>query len=316
MNKNIEHGFDPEEIIFAVTDKCNLHCKHCYVKRNNLSLKSDVAISFLKTCKNISKIGFSGGEPFLNTLYMEEIIQFAVKNDFTFDKIMTNGDWWKTEDELCSTLEKIYNAGFDGKFGLSYDSYHNQKPERIATFCNNVFRIWKDNFIIEIQFVMNNKKDDFELIEKLAKAMNCKSKKISFDKTKGGTMTLQNENLFIPIYITPLSVQSDNPQAWKDKKWFKEDYCEGPGQLFYVHPNGDIAPCCGFANESEKLIIGNINQTYDIVMKQASENKLVNICYNEGLLSYMKEMKKEGCKFRGKTSDNCCFCEYLAKKID
>ena len=51
-----------------------------------------------------------------------------------FDQIMTNGDWWKDEEELNAKLKLIYDAGYDGKIGLSYDSFHGQTEERIKTF--------------------------------------------------------------------------------------------------------------------------------------------------------------------------------------
>ncbi len=317
MRKQIQqgHSFNPEEIIFAATDKCNLKCSHCYVKRNNFLLCAEDSINFLKSSSNISKIGFSGGEPFLNISYMEEIIKFASQNDFLFDRIMTNGDWWKDEDELEASLKRIYDAGFDGTFGLSFDSYHNQNIDRLCCFCEKAVGIWNNPSVIEIQFVMNEQKSDLILLKDLADTLNCPLKKVFFNKKTGGTYLLEKEDVFIKVQITPLCFSCDNPKAWQDKKWFKEDFCEGPGQILYVHPNGNIAPCCGFANECEKLIIGNIKQDFETVMKNAADNKMIDICYNSGLLNFLKEKQKQGMKFQGKTSDNCTFCEYVAKNL-
>ncbi len=69
---------------------------------------------------------------------MLEVISWAYQNDFCFDQIMTNGDWWKTEEDLRSTLQKIQDAGYDGKIGLSYDNFHGQDFERIKTFASSV----------------------------------------------------------------------------------------------------------------------------------------------------------------------------------
>ena len=62
--------------------------------------------------------------------FLFEVTKFAIEKDFLFDQIMTNGCWWKSEEELSQTLQDLYDAGFDGKIGLSWDIFHNQNEER------------------------------------------------------------------------------------------------------------------------------------------------------------------------------------------
>ena len=120
--------FNPQEIIFAATNSCNLHCKHCFIDRAPHKLKIQDAIKLLKSCKdsegacNIEKIGFSGGEPFLYFDFLCEVTKAAVQMDFMFDQIMTNGDWWVDESDLMQRLQTVYNAGYDGRIGLSWGS--------------------------------------------------------------------------------------------------------------------------------------------------------------------------------------------------
>lgn len=279
--------FEPNEIIFAVTDECNLHCKHCFVKRNHQKLDIELSKKFLISCKNkIQKVGFSGGEPFLYVDFLVEIIKTTIECDLLFDQIMTNGDWWKNEDELSSTLQKIYDVGFDGKIGLSWDSFHGQNPKKMETFINKVVNIFGENSL-NIQTVISSvskEKNDY----------------IDFSKFPN-----------IPIFYLPQTYLSQNQSAWNSKKWFKEDFCAGPGNIFYVHPNGKIAPCCGFANENEKLIIGTINDDFEQIMKNASKNEMIDICFNKGLSKYRKELKKQKIKFKGKCGDNCSFCDFI-----
>ena len=151
--------FNPEEIIFATTTACNLHCPHCFVNRKPNHLNSQDAVNFLQTAhdsanSSIEKVGFSGGEPFLSTGFLCDVIKAAIDMDFMFDRIMTNGDWWKTEEDLRATLQKIYDAGYDGKIGLSYDIFHAQSEERIATFIKTVWEIFGTD-AVEIQSVKN-----------------------------------------------------------------------------------------------------------------------------------------------------------------
>ena len=110
----MNHAFFPTEIIFSATDACNLHCSHCFVSRSPNKLEIQTAQNFLKNCvqsveKNpelprIEKIGFSGGEPFLYLDFLLGLIPFVIQNDLYFDQIMTNGDWWKSEQDLKETL--------------------------------------------------------------------------------------------------------------------------------------------------------------------------------------------------------------------
>lgn len=309
--------FSPNEIIFSVTDSCNLHCEHCYVSRKGHCLNQNDAKVFLESCKSsqnckIDTIGFSGGEPFLNLNFITEVCKYAVQNDFMFDRIITNGCWYNDKSQLEQKLSSLYESGFDGKIAISWDSFHGQKTEQIADFCKAVFSIWNNFSMIEFQSVVNENCPNFilEKLTELAKLLNCSCTKNLDKKTNCGTIILENENTFIKTDVTPQCFESSNSLAWKSKKWFEEDFCEGPGQLLFVHPNGNIAPCCGFANECKELFIGNIFQTFETVMKQANENKMVKLCYEKGLSNLIKKTKTPG-----KTNNPCTFCQFICNQI-
>lgn len=296
--------FFPTEIIFSATDACNLHCEHCFVSRSPNKLDISAAKIFLQSCVdyaeqtapadqkgNIQKIGFSGGEPFLYMDFMEELIKFAIEKDLMFDQIMTNGDWWKTEDDLTAALQRLYDAGYDGKIGVSYDKFHGQQPARMETFIGAVQELFGEDSVV-IQAV---------------------------DESASVVSTSSTTGVIEPVEIhhLPQTFPSEDPRAWQSKKWFKDDYCEGPGQILFIHPDGNIAPCCGFANENKVLFIGNINDTFAQVLEKASHNKMIDIVYNKGLGKYRKQLKKQlrkqGKKYPGKTGDICSFCDFVGK---
>ena len=348
--------FNPEEIIFAVTTACNLHCPHCFVNRNPFNLKTKDAVNFLKSVteseeSGIEKIGFSGGEPFLRPDFLCKVIKAAIDMDFMFDRIMTNGDWWKSEEDLRATLQKIYDAGYDGKIGLSYDTFHAQSEERIATFIRTAWELFGSD-AVEIQSVkseelgirneklaMSNEELKGEslplaptslvatpsaghipatplsvsqMLESLAQKLNLNYEE-ELSKSGRGIATLSDDEHFLPAYIQTESYQASDPRAFKDEKWFKDDYCEGPGQILFVHATGDIAPCCGFANENSELFIGKITDSFDTVLKNAAESRMIKICYEEGLSKQIKILKEAGKLPEGKTSDICTFCDYVCK---
>ena len=281
--------FSPSEIIFASTNACNLHCVHCFIERNPHKLEIADAVALIESCVNagsdIDRIGFSGGEPFLYMDFLIEVTKATVAHDLMFDQIMTNGDWWRDETDLRTTLQKLYDAGYDGKIGLSWDSYHGQTTERMETFIRTVQEIFGEGSI-NIQTV-----DD--------------------------TPSTPPD---IPVYYLPRTYTSDDPRAWQSRRWFKEDYCEGPGQILYAHADGNIAPCCGFANENPALFIGTIHDSFETIMKKAATNPMIKLCYEEGLSHYRrhgikKSLRSQEKKLSGKCSDICSFCDFVCKTI-
>lgn len=264
-NSMKNRGFAPDEIIFASTTACNLHCEHCFVNRTPHKLDIEHSVAFLRDCAaggRIKRVGFSGGEPFLYMDFLLALIKETVKLDLLFDQIMTNGDWWKDETELNTTLKSLYDAGYDGKIGLSWDSYHGQTQERM------------EKFISAVQNLFGEASVNIQAVDK----------------------------------DLPRTYPSEDPRAWQAKRWFREDYCQGPGNIFYVHTDGNIAPCCGFANENPALFIGTITDSFETIMKNAAENKMVQLCFTKGLSRY-RRLKK----FPGKTQDICSFCDYVCK---
>lgn len=309
--------FYPTEIIFSATDACNLHCEHCFVSRSPNRLAISDAKNFLQSCidyieqtpselqkGNIQKIGFSGGEPFLYMDFMEELIKFTIEKDLMFDQIMTNGDWWKTEDDLTTTLQRLYDAGYDGKIGVSYDSFHGQSPERIKIFISAVQELFGEDSVV-IQEVVSTSSTTTS----------------SSSTTTGTSITTTRiggiEPVEIKTYHLPQTFPSEDSRAWQARRWFKDDYCEGPGQVLFIHPNGNIAPCCGFANENKALFIGTIKDTFAGVLDKAANNQMIDIVYNKGLGKYRKQLKKQlkkqGKKIPGKTGDICSFCDFVCK---
>ena len=279
--------FCPTEIIFACTSACNLRCGHCFVNREARKLDINQAVSFLNGCvksgSSVERVGFTGGEPFLYMEFLLELTRATVANDLLFDQIMTNGDWWHDEQELRDKLQALYNAGYDGKIGLSWDEYHGQSKERMITFIKTVQEIFGKESI-NIQRVATS---------------------TALREPQGPQGALNN----IPVYTLPRTYPSENPLAWKSKRWFKEDYCEGPGNILYVHADGNIAPCCGFANENPALFIGTITDSYEKIMQNAANNKMVQLCFTKGLSLYRRFKK-----FPGKTSDICTFCDFVCKQ--
>jgi len=317
--------FHPEEIIFAPTGRCNLACAHCRVSRGPEELSVDSALAFVDTCSEggVERIGFSGGEPFLRLDFLVAVTKAAVDRGFFFDRLMTNGDWWKNDAELRKALEAVCEAGFDGVIGLSWDAFHDQRPERITTFLRAVFDVWGRKDAVEILSVRSPDEAAYlRDVATVAAALGGHTETIAGEPSRivDSAYLSRSESdpddgkgLVVPVQRFPWS-RSAIEGAWNASKWFVDDFCAGPGNVFYVHPDGQVAPCCGFANENQDLMIGTINDSYATLMANAAANARVAACYETGLGAVRKRLESGGRKFNGKTDDICCFCDMLCRE--
>ena len=251
--------------------------------------------------------------------FLFKISSAAVKMDFLFDRLMTNACWFHDDKELESVLKNLFESGFDGTFGISADAWHGQNPEDLSIFIKTVFDIWNCKDCVEILTVDNiDKTKPEELFGSIAKYLNadyihkkgysdCITNKHP-DKT--ATDYYDSQILHINIVNIPYSSGAFEP-AWENGSWFKDDFCAGPGNVFYVHSDGTIAACCGFANENENLIIGSIKDDYNDLMKKAKSNSFIRLCHEEGLGTFRTKLEKKGIKFPGTTMDMCFFCDWL-----
>jgi len=139
-----------KDIVFEVTDACNLKCKYCayseyyhnYDKRDNKKLSIKKALRLIDYLVNIwnldtnqsqnteIRIGFYGGEPLLNVPLIKEIVQYTKKinlfyNYFTYG-ITTNG----------VLLDKHMDFLVKNKFTILISLDGNEK--------NNAFRVFPD----------------------------------------------------------------------------------------------------------------------------------------------------------------------------
>lgn len=314
--------FQPDQIIFAPTSRCNLACSHCRVSRGADELSITEATAFLERCAQggIERIGFSGGEPFLAPDFLYALSRAAVDQGLYFDRLMTNGDWFSDARELEGALQALFDAGFDGTFGLSSDSYHGQDPERLALFLDTVFRIWKRRDCVEILSVRSADDGPWMaglgvLADRLGGCLAVRDgePRAIADAAPRGDQAAAGETLDIPILRFPCSAAAAEG-AWDSPRWFRDDFCEGPGNVFYVHPDGSIAACCGFANENPSLILGNVrDDDYESLMKRSAESPHIRLCYEKGLDARRRELEAAGTRFPGMTDDICFFCDYLSK---
>lgn len=361
--------FDPTQIMFAPTGECNLHCGHCRVERPESRLAPGPAIALLEEARDhgVDRIGFTGGEPFLAPDFLLPVIEAALRLDYSFDRLMTNGVWAKDAEALRTTLQAVADAGFDGTIALSYDSWHAQKPEEAAAFLKTVHEVfgrrdcteivyagrhsevpewWKPRGgeedhgdpagrqgnlsmladLLDGVFVADDPLFPFagRIVDPSLAPRSHQRRGYRRTGVKGTTRTqpvresvqaIGPETLLLPVRFIPFSPPSDSPLAWDAQVWFEDDYCEGPGNTFYVHPDGRIAVCCGFANEDESLIAGRLGeQSFGELVTRARALPQVQVCYDRGINVKRLELAGSGILPPGIARDQCILCSWMCSR--
>ena len=308
--------FRPEEALFLHTTDCNLTCAHCHFERKKDVLPIKQALKFVSDCRKhgIKKIGFTGGEPFMAPRFMYAVIRHAVKEGMLFDRIMTNGVWFNNTRHLTMTLGALQNAGYDGSICISVDAFHNQNIDKVAHFIKAASAMAGRCDLVSITYTRGHKDGrTAAILQKLARILNARIIKVARSYP-----CIKNKDLFIRIYTTELSPVGKAgrlKKGWADR-WFKEDYCKGPGNILFVLSNGDVKPCCGYASELPELTIGNIKKdSVSKLIKNASRNRFVSAVFTKGLTGIRKELERSGIIFPGKAPEHCFFCYHILTKV-
>ena len=171
----------------------------------------------------------------------------------------------------------------------------------MALFIKTAASIWNRPEMITIAAVKGAKdKATHAKLEKLSRLLGCRL------KYSNSVRVIRSNDLFIPITYIDLSAAGKaaklkNP--WGNQ-WFKDDFCKGPGNIFFVAPDGAVYPCCGYANENG--FIYRHNQRYTKTALPCFTNRFVVMVFGH------RDPKNSKASPSFKTKDHCFFCSYLA----
>ncbi len=106
---------------WAITGKCNLNCKHCFMAADNAPMMGEFSweecLALLDECQRcgIQTITLTGGEPMLHPRFMD-IARECAKRRINLGELNTNGSFL-TED----ILDELKDLGLDTEIKISYD---------------------------------------------------------------------------------------------------------------------------------------------------------------------------------------------------
>jgi sulfatase maturation enzyme AslB (radical SAM superfamily) len=150
MPRRIDQPFSSNHLKFLITNRCSLQCKYCYnyFTKYFQDLDVELAISFLKDyfkfnrpeahqeLHSIKQITFTGGEPSMNLLFIEKVVQYLDGSGVHYlPLIMTNGVMSPQALKTLINLRMGFQISFDGLTGENrVTSYgENAVPKIVAT---------------------------------------------------------------------------------------------------------------------------------------------------------------------------------------
>jgi organic radical activating enzyme len=307
--------FRPNYLSFAGTYQCNLACPHCSVPIEWTDrLDIPTAVRFLEQAHEagIEVLGFTGGEPFLYPEFLVALTRRAAELGFRFDKLMSNGVWYRDDAHLAAVLADLRDAGFSGKLGLSVDKFHGMETAKLATYCRIARRVFDRDTIVSLNYASRAPDKGLEPIERLAKELDGV---VAWSEVLGRHLLVSDE-LTMTLnwnHLATVERAEGLPGDPWDGTWFAEDYCEGPGQALIVNPRGEVKPCCGFASDLDQLTIGNVHtDSVEQIIVAARKHPYVGKVFREGLTAIRDEiLARDPTALPGATSNHCYFCWHV-----
>lgn len=257
----------PGEVVWAVTKRCNLRCKHCSISEEDPEeLTTEEGFAIIEDAAKLGhvKFAFTGGEPLLREdIY--DLIEYA--SSFDMQVVMaTNGTLITKE-----VAERLKSAGLE-RAAMSIDavgSAHDDFRGVNGAF-EDVLRGMKacEDAGLAIQLFTMVTHDNYEAIPKIIKLADDLSLWRIYliyliavgrgkDISEACLSTDENMKFFdyvadkqkeVKVWLKPIC----NPQYWaylKDKGLVNhEDGIEFTGctagiTRFHIFPNGDVTPC-------------------------------------------------------------------------
>ena len=109
-----------EQVIWSITDKCNYHCRHCYMDAPDAALgelSTEEALDLIDQMAacGVLRVDITGGEPFVRRDFWQ-LVDRIVSYKMTIGIVYTNG--WLLNGDI---LDQFEQRGLKPEFSISFD---------------------------------------------------------------------------------------------------------------------------------------------------------------------------------------------------
>ncbi len=302
-----------KKALLKITDRCNLHCAHCFVsagKDGAVMPFDDIREKVIPRLVDMNVISttLTGGEPFAHPDIMKIIHELRAK-DLSVS-LCTNGTLIsETQIEELSELGGVKaNVSLDGFRRESHGKFRGE-PESFDKTVETVRTLAKHGILNGILVTPNRLADPNEYSEICEFAIANGAKYVLMNPLSSfGRGTKSQKSLESPDEV--MKKVEENTRAYGDRvelvpiRFPNEkkplSSCNA-GNILYVFPNGDVSACAylSFAAEEQvsqyspkEFIIGNILTDDDVV------SRVVNYSFKD----YFKQGDNQKCKSCGLNS--------------
>ena len=332
-----EYANYPFKVIdWAVTDRCNCNCLHCFhaadndIRRDEFSREE--ASAFLKNAADcgIRTIRITGGEPTLYP-YLRAVIQEIRERGMELGDLVTNGAL--VDESLAAFIHKLHpNARMFLSFdGIGTHDWLRQRPGSEEQVKNAIRISRAAGMTVKINMNVNRRNRGViaESVKMLAEmgagpvriirtteaprwALNAENNSLSleeyFDFALDFAQQYKKYGLRLPVYIwqclalngrrNSFSILTEKQCVGKD--WEDASLCHIWPQKFSVQANGEIMNC-------EPM--GGWYELYGISMGNVKRDRLEKLLAEGPLVDYVKltvKQKREACA-------KCAACPYFER---
>jgi radical SAM protein with 4Fe4S-binding SPASM domain len=315
LNLDISSDFhlsSPILVMLEITRKCNVQCKHCYIKggppREN-ELTTDELFKLLKKLSEMKvfHLIITGGEPMMRDDFIE-IVNYATDLGF-WVSVYTNAT--KFEEPLLKKINNKRNL----EFVIGIDGFKNLKtrdvsPEDIKNNINLVRNLGL-KISLDYTFTKHNINDVFEVID-WANTNNYNilfTDLVPLGNARYNQELLPKKNDVKKVLEAHKKYELFKLEQWKESNQGVQDtsnpfylmyviegttkQCKGSRCLAYISSNGDVYPCSNAAAE---------NMYFADNVREKDFSEIWENCFSE-----MRKIKWDDFK----RCDNCDFNKKL-----
>jgi len=255
----------PGEVVWAVTKRCNLRCKHCSIsEEDHEELTTEEGFTLIEDAAKLGhvKFAFTGGEPMLrDDIY--DLIEYASSFDMQV-VLATNGTLVSNTvakrlkeaglERAAMSIDAIGNAhdDFRGLDGAFEGVIHGVKACKNAGLAVQLFTmVTRDNYheltkIIKLADDLNLWRIYLIYLIAVGRGKNISEACLSTDENMKFFDFVAKKQRGTKVWLKPIC----NPQYWA----YLTDKClvgDGSGftgctagiTRFHIFPNGDVTPC-------------------------------------------------------------------------
>ena len=264
MKEEINVSYYPYSVGWAITNQCNLNCKHCNM---NSGKKLKDELTFTECCniidllsnEGVQKIMFSGGEPLTRQDFFD-IVDYAISKGI-FVSITTNSLLLtqKMVEEQFYKFELV-RISLDGSNKETHEFLRNDTNIFDKTISNIKLLVANGIDVAIVTCVSKLNLDELEDIAKLLKSLNVKKWFLPLLSPAGRGVNIKDQSLS-PFQVKEFLLSINKvvqkydidarldipyaillPELSKNHTYFAS--CPAAITEMMIFANGDVSPCC------------------------------------------------------------------------